>query len=439
MNISQTLKQTWRDSRQHPVYTTLYITGVALAIVFTMVFSIIFFVKTAPFYPEYNRNCTYYLDGTMLTMGTSTSRYYMGAGIVKDHIYNVKNAEIISVTEATDNDELPFITVAGTDKVWRNPCMPVDANFFKIYELSFTEGHPITQDDFDAGSQVAVISDRLAITLFRSEDAAIGQEISINYVPYRVIGVVKEAPTSMARAFSQIYIPYTALDTYKSSTAYDTSSYLLGSLVAHFKVKDSHQAKLLQEEANEIARRIVTSDSTITEFEVEPIYTNAQFQLAEESWGRDGDWWSLIKRYGLVFLALLLVPALNLSGMISSRMDSRLSEMGIRKAFGATKSKLLTQVLLENLYLTLIGSLIGLILSYICILITQKWILSLFEDWPNLPGDFGGYSFSAEMLFSPVVFLSVMLLCLVLNLVSGFIPAWLSLRRPIVSSINQKR
>lgn len=86
MNISQTLKQTWRDSRQHPVYTTLYITGVALAIVFTMVFSIIFFVKTAPFYPEYNRNCTYYLDGTMLTMGTSTSRYYMGAGIVKDHI-----------------------------------------------------------------------------------------------------------------------------------------------------------------------------------------------------------------------------------------------------------------------------------------------------------------------------------------------------------------
>ena len=33
---------------------------------------------------------------------------------------------------------------------------------------------------------------------------------------------------------------------------------------------------------------------------------------------------------------LLLVPALNLSGMISSRMERRLPEMGIRKAFGAT-------------------------------------------------------------------------------------------------------
>lgn len=440
MNLSQTIKQTWRDSRQHPVYTSLYIIGVALAIVFTMIFSIIFFVKTAPFYPEYNRDCTYYLDGTGVKLNNSvTHNSYLGAGIAKDYIYNVKNAELISLTDNHYSEELPFVTITGKDEVFHAPYMEVDPNFFKLYELSFIEGHPISQDDFEIGSSVAVISDRLAHSLFLSTEAAMGQEIYINYAPYRIVGVVKEAPTSMRRSFAQIYIPYSASDSNSSWIFSDIESYFVGGLVAQFKVKDSRQAQLLQEEINEIARRIETSDSTVTELSFKPIYTNAQEQLAEKSWIRDGNWWSLIKRYGLVFLALLLVPALNLSGMISSRMDSRLSEMGIRKAFGATKSKLLSQVLMENLYLTLAGSFIGLIASYICILFSHKWLLDLFENYPNLPGDFEAYSFSTEMLFSPMVFLGVVLLCLVLNLVSGFVPVWLSLRRPIVSSINQKR
>lgn len=437
MNISQTIKQTWRDSRQHPVYTTLYITGVALAIVFTMVFSIIFFVKTAPFYPEYNRDTTYYLEGVSLKKDKSSYHSFLGIGLVKDYIYNVKNAELISVTMPQDFEDLPFISVAGKNETFRSPYLPVDYNFFKIYELSFLDGHPVSQEDFEAGAQVAVISDRLAYALFKSTQAAVGQEIFINYVPFRVIGVVKEAPTSMKKSFAQIYIPYSAQSS-MSELGISSETRLIGNFISQFKVKDSHQAKLLQEELNEIARRIETSDTTITEFSLDPIFTNTQEQLGE-NYENNGDWWSIIKRYGLVFLALLLVPALNLSGMISSRMDTRLSEMGIRKAFGATKSKLLTQVLMENLYLTLIGSLIGLILSYICVLMSQKWLFDLLEDWPQLPGDFGGYSFSAEMLFSPWIFISVVLLCLVLNLVSGFIPVWLSLRRPIVSSINQKR
>ena len=41
-----------------------------------------------------------------------------------------------------------------------------------------------------------------------------------------------------------------------------------------------------------------------------------------------------------MLLVLLLVPALNLSGMIASRMESRLAEMGVRKSFGAGRGKL---------------------------------------------------------------------------------------------------
>ena len=61
----------------------------------------------------------------------------------------------------------------------------------------------------------------------------------------------------------------------------------------------------------------------------------------------------------LNLVILLLVPAINLSGMTLSRMRSRLPEIGIRKAFGATKGRLLVQILSENMFLTLLGGVVG--------------------------------------------------------------------------------
>ena len=66
------------------------------------------------------------------------------------------------------------------------------------------------------------------------------------------------------------------------------------------------------------------------------------------------DLWATVRHFLLVLLVLLLVPALNLSGMISSRMEGRLAEMGVRKSFGAGRKILLSQVMWENLLLTAI-------------------------------------------------------------------------------------
>ena len=72
----------------------------------------------------------------------------------------------------------------------------------------------------------------------------------------------------------------------------------------------------------------------------------------------------LLKGLIYILLALLFIPAMNLSGMISSRMDHRLCELGVRRAYGATNKILLGQVLWENLLLTCLGGLIGILLSY---------------------------------------------------------------------------
>lgn len=63
----------------------------------------------------------------------------------------------------------------------------------------------------------------------------------------------------------------------------------------------------------------------------------------------------------------MLVPAVNLSGLTSSRMQERISEMSIRKAFGATKGTLGHQMLTENLLMTLLGGIAGLTASFIVV------------------------------------------------------------------------
>lgn len=52
----------------------------------------------------------------------------------------------------------------------------------------------------------------------------------------------------------------------------------------------------------------------------------------------------VVIHYVIIIIVILLVPAINLSGLTQSRMRKRLSEIGVRKAFGANRSVLLKQV-----------------------------------------------------------------------------------------------
>lgn len=149
--------------------------------------------------------------------------------------------------------------------------------------------------------------------------------------------------------------------------------------------------------------------------------------------------WKVAGRLTLWILVLLVVPSLNLNGLIASRMESRLPEMGVRKSFGASRSALLSQVMWENFFLTLVGGVLGLLVAWIMLYVGREWIFMLFDYWPMDIPEGANLYVSSEMLFAPVVFFIAFLLCLVLNLLSALWPAWMSLRKPIVYSLYEKR
>ena len=142
----------------------------------------------------------------------------------------------------------------------------------------------------------------------------------------------------------------------------------------------------------------------------------------------------LYLQYAIALFIILLVPSLNLCGLSNSRMQQRISELGVRKAFGATRNTLFRQILNENLVLTSLGGILGLIFSYLAVYAMRTW---LFTNSQNI-GTAGDFSLSMEALFSPMVFVLAFVFCLVINILSAGLPAWIAARRTIVDSLNDK-
>ena len=152
---------------------------------------------------------------------------------------------------------------------------------------------------------------------------------------------------------------------------------------------------------------------------------DTQFAYLYRHWGTDLDMKHIVRRFILIIVILLLVPAINLSSMTLSRMRKRMTEIGVRKAFGATANELLRQVFWENLILTLLAGILGLILSYSATFLLNSF---LFDNSENA-GLAGETSLSTDMLFSPLTFLVAFCFCLLLNLLSAGIPAWREIGR----------
>ena len=142
---------------------------------------------------------------------------------------------------------------------------------------------------------------------------------------------------------------------------------------------------------------------------------------------------------GIMFF-ILLIPMINLSGMVGSRMEARMGEFGVRKSFGAWRGDVLQQITGENLLLTMLGGVLGLLLSYV--------LLGVFSEQLNgmVPGEAIATAFSMEKVEAAVfsvrdffklkLYVLLLAIVLVLNIISALIPALKVIRRPITDSLN---
>ncbi len=420
-------KQAWQLLRQNKLFSTIYIVGTALAIASTTIFALIYYIRLAPVYPEYKRNQIY--SASFVTQTNKDNNKYSSPSfsydIMNKLFYNLENAEVVS--GYIEEPGLQLIHIPNQEKYYEIIKRSSDPAYFKILDFEFLAGAPFTQADFDAGVHKLVISDRAAEKMFSSPEEAIGKTVSLDFSDYEVCGVFREGSAINQFSFVQAIAPYTAGKLYKQ--AYSPIEGWLSAII----LTDNPDG--VKAEMDDFCRRFAAENDLLEINFLNQPYS-ATFRALAASPYEEIDIMAILRFNLLILLTLLIVPALNLSGMIAGRMDIRHNELSIRKSFGATRGRLLSQVLWENLFLTIIGGIFGLVLTWLILSSDAVAIFANIGSQRQYMNSAIDIRLTTDMLFAPAVFVFAFLVCVILNILSALIPAWSALRKPIVKSLK---
>jgi putative ABC transport system permease protein len=294
------------------------------------------------------------------------------------------------------------VSVYQGDRVSELEMRRVDADYWRILDFKLLAGRLPNADDDAGGRFVAVINASTARRLF-GDAAATGRKISIGGQMFEVIGVVEDV--IHMNAYADIWAP---LYTFPSGTWRDE---LTGSFAAMLLAKQPSDLPRIKREVERAARTFVDTDPHT--FAISSFWADSKLDLvARELLGKkeqvDSGGGTLLLVIGGAMLLFMLLPALNLVNLNTGRILERSSEIGVRKAFGATSAQLAGQLVVENVLLSMAGGLIGLALTRLVL-----WWLESAQLIPYL-----------KVGLNPTVFACGMLLAFVFGLLSGLIPAW---------------
>jgi putative ABC transport system permease protein len=285
-----------------------------------------------------------------------------------------------------------------------NALRHTDTAYWEILDFNFIAGQAFSKAQYDRGASVAVISETTAREFFQTGEP-IGQSITVDGLKYQVIGVVEDVSKNEDAAYADIWVPSTT----KRNTRYQDS--YMGGWSALLYHSNSDGLKLIQSEFVHLLQNDVVVKDPKRQGKVVAAADTPLERLARKfnnSEDYDSGKASFLAMVGALTLCFMLLPSINLINLNISRIMERSSEIGVRKAYGASRGQLVVQFVVENILVTLFGGLLGLALSVLAII-----QLKGFGQFSNM-----ALSFSLHTLFYGVV------LVFVFGLLSGAYPAY---------------
>jgi putative ABC transport system permease protein len=222
----------------------------------------------------------------------------------------------------------------------------VSPQYQDVRGLVVLAGRFFDMQDASSHAHVVVLNQPLALELFGSEQAAVGQKFSVKGIPLVVIGVFRESiPTGGLSEISDetMLIPYEV-------ARYFTGTDFVKEIF--FKMADS---KMVEPAAVQIR--------TLIESRHRPNSVYHAMTLTEVL--KDTDTVADILTVVLTLAAFitLIVAGVGIMNSMLANVQARIREIGIRKALGATRHEIRMQFLTEAVFLSLIGGILGTILG----------------------------------------------------------------------------
>lgn len=386
-------------------------------------------INVVPFSPESNRNRFLHERYGSIRYdewgGSGESNGPFGFNTVQEVFYKMETPEAVTAYDHTPS--AASVSLPGKPAI-RADLRGTDAGYFKVMDFKFIDGKPFTQADFDSEIPQAVICRTVARKLFGSTDVA-GLELLINHVPYRVAGVVEDVSPIATYAYAQIWVPFSTTNTKEMIW-----NKYMGLLSVTMLARDRGDFPKIKEEHD---RLFAEFDKTTSIDGWHFLLRNRPYDQLKASIlvgaNNEPDVNGYRLRHLIIYAILMIVPAVNLSAMTTSRLRRRTSEIGVRRAFGATRASIIRNIIIENMIVTLIAGMLGLIasLTFSCFMAQE-----LFTPYSLNP--LSETSISSAMLLQWSTFGYALLFCLILNLLSNGIPAWKASRSNIVNALSGK-
>jgi putative ABC transport system permease protein len=283
-----------------------------------------------------------------------------------------------------------------------------DADFWQILDFVFVEGRPYSAAEVAGATPVAVIN-RQTRERFFGDQAAGGRTIDAGGQTYRVVGVVENVSALRNIPHADMWMPYTTI----RNPAYKTGLY--GGFNAVVLASTPAARDAIREEFN---ARVAGIETAEFDPRLRGHHVVAPFETKMQAWARQTPFADrrdpspqagrAIAFVTTAFALFILLPTVNLMNINVSRILERASEIGVRKAFGASRLTLVGQFVAENVVLTMVGGLIGFVLS--------AAVLSAITR--------SGWIAHAQFGVNPRVFLYGLALAVVFGVISGVYPAW---------------
>ena len=330
--------------------------------------------------------------------GTAISRGPLGYRVIDKYLKPMQGKELEAVAAVTG---LQPVSVIRDGAITEVQLRHADAEYWRVLDFKVVEGRLPSADDVAQGRMVAVLARSMARKLF-GDAAALGRKVETGEQAFTVIGVVEDAVH--LNAYADMWVPLTAAP----STEYRHQ--MTGNFQALLLARSKADLPAIRERVRQLARGMDFGGDS--EFTKGQFWADSKIDMfarmltsSQETDGGSG--WVLAIISGLMLLFMLL-PALNLVNLNMGRIMERSTEIGVRKAFGASSGQLVVQLVLENVVLCLAGGALALLAAAAVL-----WWVTVAGPVPHL-----------EVGLNLAVFGWGLLITVIFGVLSGVLPAW---------------
>lgn len=275
------------------------------------------------------------------------------------------------------------------DRNWQTQVIGSTTNYFESFSWGFQHGSVFTADDYSRAEAVCVLGSKVADELFK-EETPLGKTLLVGKLPARVIGILieKGGTAGGPNIDDRVIMPLTTV----TSRIVNEKRYL--SLVRLRTNKDLNATI-------EDIRTVLRQSHGLKESQDDDFTIRSSKDILAFVTVISG---SLLLFLGTAAIVALIVSGFVLANLFYLTIQERKKDIGIRRAYGATRKGILLSFLFESILITSIGGIAGIILSFV--------LGGTFEKLFDIP-----------MMFSFKVVIFALIFSFLTGLLSGLRPA----------------